>query len=502
MISTIILNWNRAELLEQTLRSFAETTAEPFELTVIDNASSDNSREVIEEGRRFIPSLRTSYHDENLGGEALNAAIERATGNLIHINENDIVLLPDWRDHVVEAFRVFSGLGQLSLFSGVPTDDYPGEPQPSTLRFSSGKIVYEAHGNVGSSSILRAELFRVHGIRVHNVPQRDPDAFKFPDDGRLSADVKANGYWCAWSDRRYIRNLGHDPKEFNRDPDYYRRNYASKPSIGIAEWSERVASAREQPRPRRYSAVFRQLDVQPERAAGNCAGAAARLWSMLDSVTPEVEVLDFLHALVRLVKPRRALDTSAWLGRSAVAIGAALRDNGFGELEALVRDDDAATYASATIAAAGLAELVTMRGGRNESPTASEPFDLAFFGSRTSAELAQWYDALADGATLVFHGPIGDGPAAAGSIDLLSSTGLVNGIAPNTPRGLFVGTLAKPPDGVLRRVPENFDAEAYLEANPDVARARVDGADHYRRSGWREGRILSVSNAERYDRRS
>jgi hypothetical protein len=490
MISTIILNWNRAELLEQTLRSFAATAARPFELTVVDNASSDRSREVIEEGRRFIPSLQTIYHDENMGGEALNAAIERAAGTLIHINENDIVLLPDWQDHVVEAFRVFSGLGQLSLFNGVPTDDYPGEPQPSTLRFSSGKIVYEAHGNVGSSAILRAELFRVHGIRVHNVSQRDADAFKFPDDARLSADVKANGYWCAWSDRRYIRNLGHEPQEFDRDPDYYRRNYASKPWIGTAGFSERVAAAREQPRPRRYSAVFRQLDVGPERTPGTCAGAAARLWSMLDGVSPEVEVLDFLHALVRLVKPRRALDTSAWLGRSAVAIGAALRDNGFGELEALVRDDDTAAYASATIAAAGLAELVTMRGGRNPGPTASEPFDLAFFGSRNSAELLQWYDTLADGAALVFHGPIGDAPAGADSIESMASAGLVTGFAPATPRGLFVGKLAKPADGILGRVPEHFDPHAYLKANADVARAGVDPADHYRRRGWREGRSL------------
>jgi glycosyltransferase involved in cell wall biosynthesis len=429
VISTIILNWNRAELLAQTLRGFAQTAVEPFEVTVIDNASSDTSREVIEEGRRLIPALRAIYHSENLGGEALNEAIERATGNLIHINENDIVLLPGWQEHVVDAFRVFGGLGQLSLFSGVPSDDYAGEPQPATLRFSSGKIVYEAHGNVGTSSILRAELFGVHGIRVHNLPQRDADAFAFPDDGRLSADVKAAGYWCAWSDRRYIRNLGHELAEFERDPDYYRRNYASKPGFGTAGWSARVAAAREQPRPRRYSGVFPQLDPQPERTPGNCGGAAARMWSMFDSVTPEVEVLDFLNALVRLVKPRRALDTSGWLGRSAVAIAAALRDNGFGELEALTRDDGAAAYAAAEVAAAGLAALVTFRDDAGERPAASEPFDFAFFGRRASGELTRWHDALADGATIVFHGP--------------TDAGLVDGFAPNTPRGLWVGTLAK-----------------------------------------------------------
>src|ERR1700688_1465711 len=66
-ISTIVLNWNRAELLRATLRSYAETAREPFDVTVIDNASGDHSRSVIEEAKRLIPGLRAVYHDRNLG---------------------------------------------------------------------------------------------------------------------------------------------------------------------------------------------------------------------------------------------------------------------------------------------------------------------------------------------------------------------------------------------------------------------------------------------------
>lgn len=39
-ISTIVLNWNRQALLEQTLRSYAATVVEPFEVIVIDNAAA------------------------------------------------------------------------------------------------------------------------------------------------------------------------------------------------------------------------------------------------------------------------------------------------------------------------------------------------------------------------------------------------------------------------------------------------------------------------------
>ena len=491
-ISTIILNWNRAELLRATLRSYAETAREPFDVTVVDNASGDHSRSVIEEAKRLIPGFRAVYQDRNLGGEALNDNIQRAAGSLIHLHENDILLLAGWQDHVIETFRAYADLGQLSLFNGLPTDQYPADPQPVTLRFSEGKIVYEAHANVGTSSILRAELFRSRGIRVHNIPQVDAGAFSFPDDGRLSRDVRASGYWCAYSDRRYIRNVGHELEEFDRDPEYYAKNYASKSLIGTGAWRQRVAAARGLPRPNRYSSALPEVEVQPERTAGNCGSVEARLWSMLDSRSPEVEVLDVLHALVRLTKPFRVLETSTWLGFSAIAIGSALRDNGFGELVTLQRDADAGPYAARNVAAAELAQIVTIRAGDDPDGGLAEGYDFVFFDGGASGDFVQLYDRIADGATLIFHGRSILDATAAGPIDLLTSTGLLSGMAPRAPRGVFIATLSKPADGMLPQVPTGFDPRSYLEANQDVERARVDPAEHYRRWGWREGRRLRV----------
>src|SRR5271165_23497 len=115
-ITTIVLNWNRAALLEQTLQSYLATVAGPFDLIVIDNASSDRSREVIERFRTEFRSLKTIFLDENLGGEAINVALERVTGDLIHITENDQVFLDGWSQHVRECFTAFKGLGQLNLY--------------------------------------------------------------------------------------------------------------------------------------------------------------------------------------------------------------------------------------------------------------------------------------------------------------------------------------------------------------------------------------------------
>ena len=155
LISTIVLNWNRAVLLRQTLRSYADTVNGPAEIVVVDNGSVDESRHVIEEARSYLPRLMAVLLDQNIGGEAVNQCLDKVSGELIHISENDLVYLPGWTDHVREAFCFFPNLGQLSLFGATRLDNHPQwRTVPSRLRFAQRKILYEALGNVGTSSVL------------------------------------------------------------------------------------------------------------------------------------------------------------------------------------------------------------------------------------------------------------------------------------------------------------------------------------------------------------
>jgi GT2 family glycosyltransferase len=131
------LNWNRKPLLEKCLQSYAATIDSPFELIVIDKASSDRSREVIERFWTELSYLKPIFLDQNLGGEAVNRALERVARDLIHISENDQISLAGWSQHVCECFTVFARLGQLSLHGVVPTDEEVREVKPTHLRFST-----------------------------------------------------------------------------------------------------------------------------------------------------------------------------------------------------------------------------------------------------------------------------------------------------------------------------------------------------------------------------
>jgi glycosyltransferase involved in cell wall biosynthesis len=49
MISTIILNWNRAALLRKTVESYLETIKGGFELFIVDSAIIDASHDYLRE---------------------------------------------------------------------------------------------------------------------------------------------------------------------------------------------------------------------------------------------------------------------------------------------------------------------------------------------------------------------------------------------------------------------------------------------------------------------
>ena len=442
MLSTIILNWNRVALLRRCVASYLATVGGDYELAIVDNASTDGSADYLRE-LEAARSARVISLPENIGGEALNIAAEMARGEFVHFSENDQVFLPGWREHVEEAFAAFSDLGQLSLFSDTPTDDEAWEPKPSRLRFSRGKIVYEAPNNIGTSSILRGAILSEHGVRVANVERI---RLKLPDDGKLSRDVRAAGYWCAFSDRYYVRNVGHEPEEFDRDPAYYEENYANKPLTGIAGWRARIERQAARPKPpRRRSLAFPDRAPVPERTPQAVNGAPARLWSMYDARTAESEVLDLILALTRLVKPAHVIETGTWLGLLSCAIAQGLVANGFGDLTTLESDPEIHRAACAAIERSGLGGVVDARLSSSLEFTPDRVYDMAVFDSEGPSRLDEFRRLkpwLKPGATVIFHGTAPHCQGVIGAIITLLKEGAIHGVNFATPRGVFVGRVA------------------------------------------------------------
>lgn len=95
MISVIIPNYNHAPFLNQRIDSVLDQTYQDFELIILDDCSTDNSKDIIEQYRNHPKVSTIIYNDVNSGStfKQWQKGIKLAKGEYIWIAESD-----DWAD--------------------------------------------------------------------------------------------------------------------------------------------------------------------------------------------------------------------------------------------------------------------------------------------------------------------------------------------------------------------------------------------------------------------
>ena len=90
-ISVIVTNYNHSKYLEAAVVSVLEQTKTEFEVIIVDDCSTDNSKDVIEMVSKLDDRIQKPiYLEENKGKWfALNTAIATARGKLITLNDAD-----------------------------------------------------------------------------------------------------------------------------------------------------------------------------------------------------------------------------------------------------------------------------------------------------------------------------------------------------------------------------------------------------------------------------
>ncbi len=237
LLSTVLLNWNRADLLARTIESYLATVSVPYELIIVDNGSTDDSPRLITTACEGHNNHQAVLLPDNLGGEAINVGIERCRGRYIHVSENDIEYLAGWDRTLLAKLRAFPGLGQISPLSPSPRADegeIAGE-RAASPQTKDGMTIYVAEGNLTTTCVTPREVYE-RGVRWGARSGK----FRFPKDGQFSKAVKSLGYFVAWNDVYVVRALGHNIDEFMNRLPYYIENYAAKPRKGIEGFERRL----------------------------------------------------------------------------------------------------------------------------------------------------------------------------------------------------------------------------------------------------------------------
>ncbi len=125
-LSVIIPTLNRQALLTETLKSIAKQTMpqEEFEILVIDNGSSDSTREVCQEYDKQHGNLRYIF-DPNPGLHVgRNKGYQESASDLLVYADDDIVAFPTWLEAIYEGFEdkevVLVGGSNLPGYEGTP----------------------------------------------------------------------------------------------------------------------------------------------------------------------------------------------------------------------------------------------------------------------------------------------------------------------------------------------------------------------------------------------
>ncbi len=107
LVSVIIPTFNRANMLAITLDSFIKQNypKDCYEIIVVNNNSTDNTQDIIDEYENKYPGLITGLFESRQGVHyARNSAALVAQGDLLYYTDDDMIAYPDLISNLVKVF--------------------------------------------------------------------------------------------------------------------------------------------------------------------------------------------------------------------------------------------------------------------------------------------------------------------------------------------------------------------------------------------------------------
>jgi GT2 family glycosyltransferase len=213
LITIVIPNYNGAACLEVCLRSLAQQTGPQSEVLVVDNASRDNSIEVI---RRVAPQAGILLQERNSGfAAAVNRGVKAARGTWIAVLNNDTEVAADWLAECAAAIarhpeasflacrildyrsrtRIYSA-GDCFLRAGIGYRR--GQEQPDSEEFRREIPIFSA---CGCAALYRKTVLEAAG-------GYDENFFAYLEDVELGLRLQASGAIGFYTPGARVYHLG------------------------------------------------------------------------------------------------------------------------------------------------------------------------------------------------------------------------------------------------------------------------------------------------------
>jgi GT2 family glycosyltransferase len=208
-INVVIPNWNGKEWIAECLDSLESQTLKP-EVTVVDNGSTDGSKEVIKEK---YPEVKIIELDRNYGFDVpINIGIRSGMKDdceYIILFNNDAIADNKWVEMLVDAAKVHTDAGIITgKFMNIDKKHYDstaeifyswgvpgsrGRNKEDTGQYEQAEYVF---GATAGASLYKASLFKDIGLF-------DEDFFAYTEDSDISFRAQLAG-WRVYYEPRAI----------------------------------------------------------------------------------------------------------------------------------------------------------------------------------------------------------------------------------------------------------------------------------------------------------
>lgn len=183
-ISIIIPVYNGAKFLDKTIQSVLAQTFADWELIIIDDQSTDNSRDIIKSLESSDQRIHSVFLEKNSGGPAIpkNIGLESAKGEFIAFLDQDDVWLPEKLEKQFGLFE-FSNKPKLELVSCFVN-----------IRDKEGKLLSQHNKNYRNDIVKH--LTKINFLMTSSCIMVKREVFK--KVGVFDSQFKVNDDWDMW----------------------------------------------------------------------------------------------------------------------------------------------------------------------------------------------------------------------------------------------------------------------------------------------------------------